>query len=137
LLGNEFTLDNKGTYGNVMEKLINSIKLISFNYMYSSNKTLDRFGIEYSYIASAMGNMLKSTNNGIKNISIDKAVGIAIDWTWGCIITTGFYIATIVLIVLAAIFVWPVSISLISIFGAISGAIGATYGEGNACFGGW
>ncbi|EQB73353.1 MAG: hypothetical protein AMDU4_FER2C00075G0001, partial [Ferroplasma sp. Type II] len=30
LLGNEFTLDNKGTYGNVMEKLINSIKLISF-----------------------------------------------------------------------------------------------------------
>ena len=137
LLGNEFTLDDKGTYGNVMEKLINSIKLISFNYMYSSNKTLDKFGIEYSYIASAMGNMLKSTNNGIKNISIDKAVGIAIDWTWGCIITTVFYIATIVLIVLAAIFVWPVSISLASIFGAISGAIGATYGEGNACFGGW
>ena len=80
LLGNEFTLDNKGTYGNVMEKLINSIKLISFNYMYSSNKTLDRFGIEYSYIASAMSNMLKSTNNEIKNVSIDKTIEIAVDW---------------------------------------------------------
>ena len=66
LLGNEFTLDNKGTYSNVMEKLINSIKLISFNYMYSSNKTLDRFGIEYSYIATAMNSMLKSTNNSVK-----------------------------------------------------------------------
>ncbi len=80
LLGNEFTLDNKGTYGNIMEKLINSIKLISFNYMYSSNKTLDRFGIEYSYIASAMSNMLKSTNNEIKNVSIDKTIEIAVDW---------------------------------------------------------
>ncbi|WP_298407326.1 hypothetical protein [Ferroplasma sp.] len=80
LLGNEFTLDNKGTYGNIMEKLINSIKLISFNYMYSSNKTLDRFGIEYSYIASAMGSMLKSTNNEIKNVSIDKTIEIAVDW---------------------------------------------------------
>ena len=46
--------------------------------MYSSNKTLDRFGIEYSYIASAMNSMLKSTNNGIKNISIDKTIGIII-----------------------------------------------------------
>ena len=80
MLGNEFTLDNKGTYGNVMEKLINSIKLISFNYMYSSNKTLDRFGIEYSYIASAMGSMLKSANNGIRNVNVDKIIGIAIDW---------------------------------------------------------
>ena len=80
LLGNEFTLDDKGTYGNVMEKLINSIKLISFSYMYSSNKTLDRFGIEYSYIASAMSNMLKSTNNEIKNVSIDKTIEIAVDW---------------------------------------------------------
>ncbi|MCL4311647.1 MAG: hypothetical protein M1462_04390 [Candidatus Thermoplasmatota archaeon] len=79
-MGNEFTLDNKGTYGNIMEKLINSIKLISFNYMYSSNKTLDRFGIEYSYIASAMSNMLKSTNNEIKNVSIDKTIEIAVDW---------------------------------------------------------
>ncbi|EQB70998.1 MAG: hypothetical protein AMDU4_FER2C00205G0003 [Ferroplasma sp. Type II] len=65
-------------HSNVMGKLINSIKLISFNYMYSSNKTLDRFGIEYSYIASAMGNMLKSTNNSVKNIEINKTVGIAV-----------------------------------------------------------
>ena len=27
-----------------------------------------------------MGNMLKSTNNGIKNVSIDKTIGIAVDW---------------------------------------------------------
>ena len=83
-------------HSNVMEKLINSIKLISFNYMYSSNKTLDRFGIEYSYIALAMGNMLKSTNNSVKNIEIDKTVGIAIDWNWGCIISTLVAIATFI-----------------------------------------
>ena len=64
-MGNEFTLDNKGTYGNIMEKLINSIKLISFNYMYSSNKTLDEFGIEYPYIASAM-NWSAPLNNETK-----------------------------------------------------------------------
>ena len=52
--------------------------------MYSSNKTLDRFGIEYSYIATAMNSMLKSTNNGIRNISIDKTIGIAIDWNILC-----------------------------------------------------
>ena len=96
LLGNEFTLDNKGTYGNVMEKLINSIKLISFNYMYSSNKTLNRFGIEYSSIASAMGSMLKSTNNNIRNVNIDKTIGIAIDWNWGCIISTLIAVATFI-----------------------------------------
>ncbi|EQB70933.1 MAG: hypothetical protein AMDU4_FER2C00210G0001 [Ferroplasma sp. Type II] len=107
LLGNEFTLDNKGTYGNVMEKLINSIKLISFNYMYSGNRTLDRFGIEYSYIASAMNGMLKSTNNGIKNIGIDKTVGIAIDYNEAsCIFTIAYTVLaalTIVLSILAAV----------------------------------
>ena len=70
-----------------MEKLINSIKLISFNYMYSSNKTLDGFGIEYSYIASAMNSMLKSTNNGIKDISIGESNGIIIDANWWCAVS--------------------------------------------------
>ena len=112
LLGNEFTLYNKGTYGNVMEKLINSIKLISFNYMYSSNKTLDRFGIEYSYIALAMGNMLKSTNNGIRNVNIDKTIGIAIDYRAGCIVAILAYIASIIFLILLAIFVWPAAVGL-------------------------
>ncbi len=98
MLGNEFTLDDKGTYSNIMEKLINSIKLISFNYMYSSNKTLDRFGIEYSYIASAMNSMLKSTNNGIKNIGIDKTIGIAIDWNIWCVLSIIALITAFILI---------------------------------------
>ena len=75
-----------------MEKLINSIKLISFNYMYSSNKTLDRFGIEYSYIASAMNSMLKSTNNGIKNVNISESNGIIIDANWWCVVAIIGYI---------------------------------------------
>ena len=140
MLGNEFTLDNKGTYGNVMEKLINSIKLISFNYMYSSNKTLDRFGIEYSYIASAMGSMLKSTNNEIKNVSIDKTIGIAIDWNWPCIITTVLYIIAIIGIIALSIVVWPAAVGLallIDMFVGVSGLTGATVAEGYECFGGW
>ena len=33
-------------------------KLISINYMFSTNNTMHKFGIEYSYIATAMGTML-------------------------------------------------------------------------------
>ncbi len=99
MLGNEFTLDNKGTYGNVMEKLINSIKLISFSYMYSSNKTLDRFGIEYSYIASAMNwsaplnnetklsyrvkYILRDELKGAGGTMTDAGIGQA-SFLWGC-----------------------------------------------------
>ena len=147
-MGNEFTLDNKGTYGNIMEKLINSIKLISFNYMYSSNKTLDRFGIEYSYIASAMGNMLKSTNNNIKNININKTIGIAIDWNWNCINSILELAGTI-----AVWFIASVLFAVAPLTGGVSVGVGiafliatgisigltadATYNVGNACFGGW
>ena len=145
-MGNEFTLDNKGTYGNVMEKLINSIKLISFNYMYSSNKTLDRFGIEYSYIASAMGNMLKSANNGIRNVNVDKIIGIAIDWN--CINSILELAGTI-----AVWFIASVLFAVAPLTGGVSVGVGiafliatgisigltadATYNVGNACFGGW
>ena len=83
-------------HSNVMEKLINSIKLISFNYMYSSNKTLDRFGIEYSYIASAMNSMLKSTNNSVKNIEINKTVGIVIDYNHYCILALMLLAMTVI-----------------------------------------
>ena len=134
LLGNEFTLYNKGTYGNVMEKLINSIKLISFNYMYSSNKTLDRFGIEYSYIASAMGNMLKSANNGIKNISIDKAVGILIDWTWACVFSIIEFIGAWIAVFGGALYV-PATFGLAGAlwFLAIGLAIGSTAAMAITC----
>ena len=43
-----------------MKTLINSIELISMNYMDSSNSTMHKFGIEYGYIALAMNNMLKN-----------------------------------------------------------------------------
>ncbi len=72
LLGNEFTLNYKSTYNNEMKNLINSIELISFTYMNSNNNTLNKFGIEYSYIALAMNNILKLTNNNIKNMEINK-----------------------------------------------------------------
>ena len=129
LLGNEFTLDNKGTYGNVMEKLINSIKLISFNYMYSSNKTLNRFGIEYSYIATAMGNMLKSTNNEIKNVNIDKTVSILIDWSYICDLSVLLEIVSVIgLIGSAAALVaatgglaLPIFFLVVSVIGVIGG----------------
>ncbi len=85
LLGNEFTLNYKNTYNNEMKTLINNIGLISFNYMNSNNNTINKFGIEYSYIAMAMNNMLKLTNNNIKNITIDKTNAIAIDDNWACI----------------------------------------------------
>ena len=72
LLGNEFTLNYKSTYNNEMKNLINSMELISFTYMNSNNNTLNKFGIEYSYIAIAMNNILKLTNNNIKNMEINK-----------------------------------------------------------------
>ncbi len=85
LLGNEFTLNYKSSYNNEMKTLINSIELISFGYMNSNNNTLNKFGIEYSYIAIAMNNMLSSTNNNIKNMQINGTYSILIDYNWGCI----------------------------------------------------
>ena len=85
LLGNEFTLNYKSTYNNEIKNLINSIELIPLNYMNSNNNTLYKFELEYSYIALAMNNMLKLTNNNIKNMEIDKTIGIAIDANYGCI----------------------------------------------------
>ena len=129
-----------------MEKLINCITLISFSYMYSSNKTLDRFGIEYSYIASAMGNMLKSANNGIRNVNVDKIIGIAIDWN--CINSILELAGTI-----AVWFIASVLFAVAPLTGGVSVGVGiafliatgisigltadATYNVGNACFGGW
>ena len=123
-----------------MEKLINSIKLISFNYMYSSNKTVDKFGIEYSYIASAMNSMLKSTNISVKNINVDQTIGIAVDYRAGCIVAILAYIASIIFLILLAIFVWPAAVGLalfIDMAGGLTGFVFTTLGVGYGCFGGW
>ncbi len=146
LLGNEFNLNYKSSYGNQMKTLINSIELISMNYMGSSNNTMHKFGMEYGYIALAMGNMLKNTNNNIKNVEIDKTESIIIDYNWNCILSM---IGTI--LVLAAITIG------LAIFDAATGGtsvllglgvlaslgIGfgslvlSVYHDGNNCFGGW
>ncbi len=70
-----------------MKNLINSKKLISINYMFSTNNTMHKFVIEYSCIATAMGTMLKSTDNNVKNMEINETVGIAIDWNWMCTVS--------------------------------------------------
>jgi hypothetical protein len=49
-----------------MKNLINSIKLISINYTFSTYNTMHKLWIEKSYIA--MGAMLKPTDNSVKNM---------------------------------------------------------------------
>ena len=68
-----------------MKTLINSIELISFSYMNSNNNTLNKFGIEYSHIATAMNNMLGFVNKDIKNMEINGTNAIAIDYSFMCI----------------------------------------------------
>ncbi len=104
LLGNEFNLNYKSSYGNQMKTLISSIELISMNYMGSSNNTMYKFGMEYGYIALAMGNMLKDTNKNIKNIEVDGTNAIAIDWNFGCDLVV---VGTILLILSLIIFFPP------------------------------
>jgi len=96
-----------------MKTLINNIELISFSYMNSNNNTIDKFGIEYNYIALAMNNILGFTNNNIKNINIDKTNAIAIDWNWGNIIEIfGGGIGFEVTLVAFLIFGGPVGITI-------------------------
>ena len=148
LLGNEFTLNYKSTYNNEIKNLINSIELISLNYMDINNNTLYKFGLEYSYIALAMNNMLKSTNNNIKNMEIDKTVGIAIDDELNCILTILAEILIIVgiAIAIAAFEIATVGIGTSVIAGllflggmgtGIAGLGIGAYFIGNSCFGGW
>ena len=132
LLGNEFTLDYKSTYNNEMKNLINSIKLISINYMFSTDNTLHKFGIEYSYIALAMSNMLKSTDNNIKNMEINKTVGI--DWSWMCDLSVALEIGAAISLIGAAALVigtgglaWPIFFVVIAALGVIGGWISMGY----------
>ena len=121
----------------VVRNYLNSIKLISFNYMYFSNKTLDRFGIEYSSIASAMGSMLKSTNNEIKNVSIDKTVSILIDWSYISDLSVLLEIVSVIgLIGSAAALVGAtggLAIPIISLVISVIGLIGGWSAMGYSC----
>ncbi|WP_287960019.1 hypothetical protein [Acidiplasma sp.] len=116
--------------------------------MNSHNNTLNKFGIEYSYIALAMNNMLKSTNNNIKNININKTLGIAIDNELNCILTilSEIVVLMVLLMGIAAFeistveFGTPVIVGLLFL-GGMGGVlfglgIGA-YFIGNSCFEGW
>ena len=137
LLGNEFNLNYKSSYGNQMKTLINSIELISMNYMGSSNNTMHKFGIEYGYIALAMGNMLKSTNNNIKKIEINHTESIIIDYNWWCIVLATAFLVTWG----AAIFFAPESGSLSLYIGYMVtmdflGGV-AEIAVFHTCFGGW
>ena len=67
--------------------------------MFSTNNTMHKFWIEYSYIATAMNNMLKSTDNNVKSMEINQTVGIAIDWNIWCDLTIVTLIIAFVLII--------------------------------------
>ena len=105
--------------------------------MNSNNNTLNKFGIEYPYIASAMNSMLKSTNNGIKNISISESNGIIIDANWWCAVSAIAFFVTWG----AAIFFAPESGSLSLYLGYMItmdflGGV-AEISALHSCFGGW
>ena len=120
LLGNEFDLNYKSTYGNQMKILINSIELISMNYMGSNNNTMHKFGIEYGYIALAMGNMLKDTNNNIKNTTINKTESIIIDYNKLCVL--GLIVLGMAVVgAAAAIFTGGFGVGLFWFLWAVSG----------------
>ena len=120
LLGNEFNLNYKSSYGNQMKTLINSIELISMNYMGSSNNTMHKFGMEYGYIALAMGNMLKDTNNNIKNTTINKTESIIIDYNKLCVL--GLIVLGMAVVgAAAAIFTGGFGVGLFWFLWAVSG----------------
>ena len=144
----DYNLNYKSSYGNQMKTLINSIELISMNYMGSSNNTMHKFGIEYGYIALAMGNMLKSTNNNIKNITINKTESIIIDYTLNCILDI-IGDALIILVMVFGIAAFegftagigtPVVAGLLflgGLSGGIAGLAIGTYETAQSCFGGF
>ena len=71
--------------------------------MFSTNNTMHKFGIEYSYIAMAMGNMLKSTDNSVKNMEINETNAIAIDWNWMCTVAVVGLIAGVLMLLLPGV----------------------------------
>ncbi len=112
-LQQQFNLNYKSSYGNQMKTLINSIELISMNYMGSSNSTMHKFGIEYGYIGLAMGNMLKNTNNNIKNIEINKTNAISIDANWWYVLALIGYIGAWIVQIISALGI-PATLGLLA-----------------------
>ena len=113
-----------------------------------NNNTLNKFGIEYSYIALAMNNMLKLTNNNIKNININKTLGIAIDNELNCILTilSEIVVLMVLLMGIAAFEISTIGVGTPVIVGLLflGGMGGVLFGLGigayfigNSCFGGW
>ena len=111
-----------------MKNLINSIKLISINYMFLTNNTMHKFGIEYSYIATAMGTMLKSTDNNVKRMEINEREGIAIDDNWWYAVQIVFYALAWIGFGLALLATWGVIA-----FAGIA-LIGVTLSVAHSCF---
>ena len=103
--------------------------------MFSTNNTMHKFWIEYSYIATAMNNMLKSTDNNVKSMEINETVGIAIDWGFMCDLSVVLEIgAAISLIGAAAVLIgatgglaWPIFFVVIAALGVIGGWISMGY----------
>ena len=61
--------------------------------MFSTNNTMHKFGIEYSYIATAMGTMLQPTDNNVKSMGINQTNAVAIDLNyWGTILLVAFIV---------------------------------------------
>jgi len=113
-----------------MKTLINNIELISFSYMNSNNNTINKFGIEYNYIALAMNNMLRFTNNNVKSVEINKTIGIAIDDNWNCIITLiGFvFIGSLIIAAAAGITIGKDGIGIFTVIRLLSWFAYSTFG---------
>ena len=57
---------------------------------------MHKFGIEYSCIATAMGTMLRSTDNNVKSMELNETVGIAIYYNKDCILGIIFLAMTVI-----------------------------------------
>ena len=64
---------------------------------------MHKFGIEYSYIATAMGTMLKSTDNSAKGMEINETNARVIDWNWMCPVAVVGVIAGVLMLLLPGV----------------------------------
>jgi hypothetical protein len=90
------------------------------------NITLDKFGIEYSYIAMAMNSMLGFTNNHVKNINVKGTYGIVIDYSWLCIVAIISLAASIGMMLLPGVGLIFCSMMIFWIYNGLFLAAGGT-----------
>ena len=107
---------------------------------------MHKFGIEYGYIALAMNNMLKDTNNNVKNMEIDKTESIIIDWNWSCVLSMIETIMTLASIIGGLVIFGaatggtgvPMGLGVLAVLGVgLYSLASSVYHDGNNCFGGW